>query len=82
MSCPLVAVAFDLLTTGPRSARLWLLFGGTNPLARRPRLSSTRSRSSAIFAAVFGITAVYEVALLQRTREAFLRGGDAHAGGP
>src|SRR4029078_8240900 len=31
-----------------------------------------------IFAFIFGVSMVYEVALLYRTREAFLANGDAH----
>ena len=73
---PAVAVALDLLTTGATFGALWLLFGGTDPVLGGPGFIDPVS-IICIFAAVFGITAVYEVALLQRTREAFLRGGDA-----
>jgi RND superfamily putative drug exporter len=70
---PVVAVAFDLLTTGATFGALWLLFGGSNAPLGGPGYIDPVS-IICIFAAVFGITAVYEVALMQRTREAFVRG--------
>jgi RND superfamily putative drug exporter len=75
---PAVAVAFDLLTTGATFGLLWLLFGGDEPLLGGPGYIDPVS-IICIFAAVFGITVVYEVALLQRTREALDAGRDAVA---
>ena len=72
---PAVAVAFDLLTTGAAFGGLWLLFSGSDPVLGGPGYIDPVS-IICIFAAVFGITAVYEVALLQRTREAILGGAD------
>ena len=65
---PLIAVAFDLLATAATFGLLWLLFGGDNPPLGGPGYLDPMSVIG-IFAAVFGLTIVYEVVLLQRTRE-------------
>ena len=75
---PAVAVALDLLTTGATFGLLWLLFSGDDPVLGGPGYIDPVS-IICIFAAVFGITVVYEVALLQRTREAIERGRDTAA---
>ena len=72
---PAVAVGFDLLTTGAAFDGLWLLFSGSDPVLGGPGYIDPVS-IICIFAAVFGITAVYEVALMQRTREAILGGAE------
>ena len=73
---PIVAVAFDLLTAAATFGVLTLLFTGDNPLLGGPGYIDPMSIIE-IFAAVFGIAMVYEVLLLYRTREAFVRSGDA-----
>jgi RND superfamily putative drug exporter len=74
---PLVAVAFDLLTCSATFGVLALLFDGADPLLGGPGYIDPMNIIG-IFAVVFGVTMVYEVHLLQRTREAFLATGDAH----
>jgi RND superfamily putative drug exporter len=73
---PAVAVAFDLLTTAAAFGLLTLLFTGDDPLLGGPGYIDPMT-TIAIFAAVFGMTMIYEVLLLQRTRDHFLAGGDA-----
>ena len=51
---------------------------GSDPLLGGPGYLD-RCRSSAIFAAIFGISIAYEVLLLARTREHFAESGDARA---
>lgn len=75
---PLVAVAFDLLTAAAAFGVVTLLCSGDNPPMGGPGYVDPMS-IIATLAAVFGITIIYEVALLQRTREAFVEDGDAHA---
>jgi putative drug exporter of the RND superfamily len=65
---PLLAVAFDLLATAATFGALWLLFGGDDPVLGGPGYLDPMSIIG-IFAAIFGLTMVYEVVLLQRTRE-------------
>jgi putative drug exporter of the RND superfamily len=72
---PLVAVAFDLLATAATFGALWLLFGGDDPVLGGPGYLDPMSVIG-IFAAVFGLTMVYEVVLLQRTREDLAKTGD------
>lgn len=74
---PLVAIAFDLLVAAATFGAVDLLFAGDNPPLGGPGYIDPMS-IIATFAALFGITVVYEVQLLQRTREAFVDGGDAH----
>ena len=74
---PLIAVAFDLLTAAAAFGVLALLFSGDNPPLGGPGFIDPMSIIG-IFAAIFGLTIVYEVMLLHRTREEFLECGDAH----
>src|SRR3954447_23595608 len=73
---PLVAVAFDLLTVAASFGVLTLLFNGSDPVLGGPGYLDPMS-IIAIFSVVFGMTMVYEVPLLQRPREAFVKSGDA-----
>ncbi len=75
---PIVAVAFDLLTAGATFGILSLLYSGSDALLGGPGYIDPVSIIG-IFAFIFGVSMVYEVALLYRTREAFLETGDAHA---
>ena len=76
---PIVAVAFNLLTAAAAFGALELLFGGSNPPAGGPGWLDPMS-IIAIFTAVFGISLVWQVLLLTRTREAYLAHGDPHRG--
>ncbi|HET8756045.1 MAG TPA: MMPL family transporter, partial [Solirubrobacteraceae bacterium] len=69
VALPLLAVAFDLLAVAATFGALWLLFGGDDPALGGPGYLDPMSIVG-IFAAIFGLTMVYEVVLLQRTREA------------
>jgi X-X-X-Leu-X-X-Gly heptad repeat protein len=73
---PLVVVAFDLLAAGAALGILTPLFTGSAPLGGPGYLDPVTV--IAIFAATFGITAFFEMALLNRTREEFLRTGEPH----
>jgi RND superfamily putative drug exporter len=74
---PAVAVPFDLLTAAATFGILSLLYSGDDPLLGAPGYIDPISIIG-IFAFVFGVSMVYEVVLLHRTREAFLATGDAH----
>lgn len=74
---PLVAVAFDLLAAAATFGVMTLLFNGSDPLLGGPGYLDPMS-IVAIFSVIFGMTMVYEVHLLYRTREAFLASGDPH----
>jgi RND superfamily putative drug exporter len=74
---PIVAVAFDLLVAAATFGILTLLFQGDDPVLGGPGYLDPIS-IIAVFAAVFGLTMVYEVHLLHRTREAFVESGDPH----
>lgn len=78
IAVPLAAVALDLLTCAATFGAMQLLFGGDNPLLGGPGYVDPMS-IIATLAAVFGITMVYEVQLLWRTREKLLQTGDAEA---
>jgi hypothetical protein len=69
--------AFDLLTAAATFGILSLLYSGDDPLLGAPGYIDPISIIG-IFAFVFGVSMVYEVVLLHRTREAFLATGDAH----
>jgi RND superfamily putative drug exporter len=75
---PAVAVAFDLLTAGATFGILSLLYSGPDALLGGPGYIDPISIIG-IFAFIFGVSMVYEVALLYRTREAFLATSDAQA---
>ena len=74
---PAIAVAFDLLTAAATFGILSLLYSGPDAFLSGPGYIDPISIIG-IFAFVFGVSMVYEVALLYRTREAFLETGDAH----
>jgi RND superfamily putative drug exporter len=73
-----VAVAFDLLTAFATFGVMALLFGGDDPLLGGPGYLDPMSIIG-IFAAIFGISIVYEALLLARTRESFVESGDPRA---
>ena len=73
---PVVAVAFDLLTAAATFGILSLLYSGEDALLSGPGYIDPISIIG-IFAFIFGVSMVYEVALLYRIREAFLATGDA-----
>ena len=75
---PLVAVAFDLLTTAATLGVLTLLFDGRFPTLGGPGYIDPMSIIG-IFSVVFGLSMVYEVQLLHATRERLLAGEDAHS---
>ncbi len=77
VALPLAAIAFDLLAAAATFGVMALLFTGDSPLLGGPGYVDPMS-IIATFAAIFGITVVYEVELLQRTRDAFVQDGDAH----
>jgi X-X-X-Leu-X-X-Gly heptad repeat protein len=74
---PVVAVAFDLLTAAATFGLVTLLFSGDNPPFGGLGYVDPMT-IIAVFAAIFGITILYEVMLLERTREEFLATGDPH----
>lgn len=74
---PVVAVAFDLLTALATFGVLTVLYSGEGAWLSGPGYIDPISIIG-IFAFIFGVSMVYEVALLYRTREAFLETGDAH----
>jgi putative drug exporter of the RND superfamily len=75
VALPLVVVACGLLTTAATFGVLKLLFQGSDPLLGGPGYIDPMSIAG-IFAAIFGITMVYEVHMLQRAREAVSAGAD------
>ena len=75
---PVVAVAFDLLTAAATFGVITLLFSGDDPLLGGPGYVDPMS-IIAIFSAVFGVSMVYEMHLLTRTREALLAGQEPEA---
>ncbi len=70
---PIVAVAFNLLTAAAAFGALSLLFGGSNPPLGGPGYIDPMSIVG-IFTIVFGVSLIYLVLLLQRTREELLAG--------
>jgi RND superfamily putative drug exporter len=74
---PVVAVAFDLLTAAATFGILALLYSGDDAILDGGPGYIDPISIIGIFAFVFGVSMVYEVVLLQRTREAFLATGDA-----
>ena len=74
---PAVAVAFDLLTAAATFGILTVLYSGEDAPLGGPGYIDPISIIG-IFAFIFGVSMVYEVAFLYRTREAFLETGDAH----
>ena len=76
VALPIIVVAFDLLVAAASFGVLTLLFGGDDPLLGGPGYLDPMSIIG-IFAAIFGISAVYQVLLLARTRERFTELGEA-----
>jgi putative drug exporter of the RND superfamily len=74
---PLVTVAFNLLTVAATFGILTLLTTGDDPLLGGPGYIDSLQVIET-FAAVFGIALVYEMLLLYRTRELFVRSGRSH----
>jgi len=74
---PIVAVAFDLLTVGASFGLLTLLYSGSDRILGGPGYLDPMSIIG-IFAIMFGVTATYEVLLLVRAREHYLRLGHSH----
>jgi RND superfamily putative drug exporter len=74
---PIVAVAFDLLTVGASFGILTLLYSGSDRILGGPGYLDPMSIIG-IFAIMFGVTATYEVLLLVRAREHYLRLGHSH----
>ena len=72
---PIVAVAFNLLTAAATFGAMELLFGGSNPPLGGPGYIDPMSIVG-IFTAIFGISLVFLVVLLARTREELVLGAD------
>jgi RND superfamily putative drug exporter len=72
---PIVAVAFNLLTAAATFGAMKLLFGGSNPPLGGPGYIDPMSIVG-IFTAIFGISLVFLVVLLARTREELVAGAD------
>lgn len=70
---PIVAVAFNLLTAAAAFGALSLLFGGSNPPLGGPGYIDPMSIVG-IFTIVFGVSLIYLVLLLARTREELVAG--------
>lgn len=75
IALPLFAVAWDLLTAAATFGVLTVLYSGDDPLLGGPGYIDPMTVIG-IFAAVFGISMVYEVSLLERARESFVETGD------
>lgn len=76
IALPLLAVAWDLLAAGATFGVLTILYSGGDALLGGPGYLDPMTVIG-IFAAVFGVTMVYEVSLLERARERFVATGDA-----
>jgi RND superfamily putative drug exporter len=75
---PVVTVAFNLLTVGATFGVLTLLTTGDDPVLGGPGYIDSLQVIET-FAAAFGIALIYELLLLYRTRELFVRGQEPHA---
>jgi RND superfamily putative drug exporter len=73
---PVLIVLFDLLATVATFGAMTLLFGGDDPVLGSPGYLDPMSIIG-IFAAVFGISVVFQMILLARAREHFVEHGDA-----
>ncbi|HEX8715214.1 MAG TPA: MMPL family transporter, partial [Solirubrobacteraceae bacterium] len=71
---PIVAIVFNLLTAAATFGVMSLLFGGSNPPLGGPGYIDPMSIVG-IFTIVFGVSLIYLVLLLQRTREELVAGG-------
>ena len=76
---PLVGVLLNLLSVAAAFGTLSLLAGGPHPLIGGPGYVDSLS-VSAMFAAVFALSVDYQVFLLMRMREGFVRTGSVVAG--
>ena len=76
IALPLLAVVWDLLAAGATFGVLTILYSGDDALLGGPGYLDPMTVIG-IFAAIFGITMVYEVSLLERARERFVETGDA-----
>jgi putative drug exporter of the RND superfamily len=74
---PIVTVAFNLLTAAATFGAITLLTTGDDPILGGPGYIDSLQVIET-FAAIFGIALVYELLLLYRTRELFVRGGRPH----
>jgi X-X-X-Leu-X-X-Gly heptad repeat protein len=74
---PLVVVAFNLLTAAATFGLLTLLTSGDDPVLGDVGYIDPLQIIET-FAAIFGIALVFEVILLYRTRELFLKSGRSH----
>ncbi|MFA9272945.1 MAG: MMPL family transporter, partial [Baekduiaceae bacterium] len=75
IALPLFAVVWDLLAAGATFGVLTVLYSGDDPLLGGPGYIDPMTVIG-VFAAVFGVSMVYEVALLERARERFVESGD------
>jgi X-X-X-Leu-X-X-Gly heptad repeat protein len=73
VALPIVAILFDLLTAAATFGVLTLLFGGSHPPLGGPGYIDPMSIIG-VFTAIFGISLVFLVVLLARTREEFVAG--------
>ncbi len=79
VALPIVAVLFNLLTAAATFGAMELLFGGSHPPLGGPGYIDPMSIIG-IFTAVFGISLIFLVVLLARTREEIVAGaGVDHA---
>ncbi|MBN1530025.1 MAG: MMPL family transporter [Thermoleophilaceae bacterium] len=74
---PLATVAFNLLAVGATFGVITLLTTGDDPVLGGPGYIDALQVIET-FAAAFGIALVFEMLLLYRTREMFLKSGDEH----
>lgn len=75
IAIPIAAVLWDLLAVAATFGVLTILYSGDNPLLDGPGYIDPMTIIG-IFAGVFGLSMVYEVALLERARERFVETGD------
>jgi RND superfamily putative drug exporter len=72
---PIIGVVLNLLAVGATLGLLALLFQGDNPLLGGPGVIDAVA-VTAIFGVVFALSIDYQVFILSRVREEWLRGGD------
>lgn len=75
---PAVAVALNLITVAASFGALAFLFGGEAPLLGGPGYVDAVA-ISAVYTVIFGLSLDYEVFLISRMREGWLRSGDTGA---
>jgi RND superfamily putative drug exporter len=76
VALPLAAVLIDLLTAAATFGALALLFGGSHPLLGGPGYLDPMSVIG-IFAAIFGVSLIFLLVLLDQARREFVRGAGA-----